>query len=94
MFPSSEARLRTSAAPRSRERESCARVNIGGTDEKFGGLISRDDWSGIRGQNWMGVVASDHQWGHTSIQLAPRLNLSCAKQRGHTIQPPGPRLGT
>lgn len=43
MLPSSEARLRTSAAPGSRERESHARVKIGGTNEKFGGLISGDD---------------------------------------------------
>ena len=92
MFPSPEARLRTSAAPRSRERESCARVKVGGTDEKLGALISRDDWSEIRAQNRMGVVAFDHQWGHTSSQLAPSLNLSCAKQRVHAIQPLGPQL--
>lgn len=41
----------------------------------------------------MGVVAFDHQWGHSSIQLAPSLILSCAKQRGHPIQPLGPWLG-
>lgn len=62
---------------------SCARIEMGGTVEKFGGLITRIGWSGGGDRPGLCVEAFGHQWGQRSTQPAPSLTPPCAKESGY-----------